>query len=529
MVARAGTPDFEFAPLVTPYGKTHSLFGTASPIRRLLFQPKPFCEFIDMKPSRFYSILMAVTVMSSAVKCVAGAEVKIEQAKVSASIAMATGFKVTEVTGTTATVWARLTRHSERNLAGVKFGPKDEALPEGRKLADMIDSAVGTRGEVRVIYGVAGAPAKTRTEWTPVVSKADFTRPFQLEGLAPGTTYSVQVEGRSEKGSEATVALNGQFVTPQSKDANAPVSFMAVTGQDYGRRDDPVNGHKIYDHMLKLKPEFFVHTGDVVYYDKAYPWAKTEELAHYKWQATYSLPFQRDFHRNVSSYFMRDDHDTTKNDSWPGRDYGDLTWDRGLEIFQEQTGLPEKLPYRTVRWGRDLQVWMVEGRKYRSPNTMPDGPSKTIWGEKQKQWFYETVQASDATFRVLISPTPTVGPDRKNKNDNHANVGFKHEGDELRAFLAKQKNLYVVCGDRHWQYVSVDPETGVREYACGPTSNKHAGGWKDEYRSPMHKYLKVQGGFLRVEASRKDNNPQLSFRHYDVDGNIANEEVRQAN
>ncbi len=134
---------------------------------------------------------------------------------------------------------------------------------------------------------------------------------------------------------------------------------------------------------------------------------------------------------------------------------------------------------------------------------------------------------TDATFRVLISPTPVVGPDRKNKNDNHANAGFTHEGDEVRAFLASQKNLYVVCGDRHWQYVSVDPKTGVREYACGPTSNKHAGGWKNEYRSPMHKYLNVQGGFLRVEVAQPDDKPQLSFRHYDVDGNIANEEVRQ--
>lgn len=494
----------------------------------MFFPPKPFCEFIDMKPSCCSSVLLAVTLISAVATCGTAVEVRNEQARVSASVAMATGFKVTEVTGTTATVWTRLTREPERNITGVKFGPKDDALPEGRQLADMIDSAVGARGEVRVLYEFADDSGAIRTEWAPVAANADFTRQFQLKGLTPGSTYLVQVEGRPENGSKATVSLTGQFVTPQTHDANLPVSFMVVTGQDYGRRDDPANGHKIYDHMLKLKPDFFVHTGDVVYYDKAYPWAKTEELAHYKWQATYSLPFQRDFHRNVSSYFMRDDHDSTKNDSWPGRDYGDLTWDRGLEIFQEQTGLPEKLPYRTVRWGRDLQVWMMEGRKYRSPNTMPDGPGKTIWGEKQKQWFYETVQASDATFRVLISPTPTVGPDRKNKNDNHANIGFKHEGDELRAFLAKQKNLYVVCGDRHWQYVSVDPVTGVREYACGPTSNKHAGGWKNEYRSPMHKYLKVQGGFLRVEASRKDGAPQLSFRHYDVHGNIANEEVRQA-
>jgi len=45
----------------------------------------------------------------------------------------------------------------------------------------------------------------------------------------------------------------------------------------------------------------------------------------------------------------------------------------------------------------------------------------------------------------------------------------------------------------------------------------------------MHKYLNVQGGFLRVEVAQPDDKPQLSFRHYDVDGSIANEEVRQLN
>ena len=40
--------------------------------------------------------------------------------------------------------------------------------------------------------------------------------------------------------------------------------------------------------------------------------------------------------------------------------------------------------YRTFRWGKDLQIWLVEGRDFRSPNNMPDGPDKTIWGAEQK-------------------------------------------------------------------------------------------------------------------------------------------------
>jgi alkaline phosphatase D len=181
--------------------------------------------------------------------------------------------------------------------------------------------------------------------------------------------------------------------------------------------------------------------------------------------------------------------------------------------------------WRTYRWGKDLQIWLVEGRDFRSPNPMPDGPDKTIWGKQQMQWFKRTVAESDATFKILMSPTPVVGPDRTNKNDNHANVGFTHEGDELRQFISKQKNMYVVCGDRHWQYVSQHAETGVREYSCGPASNEHAGGWKNSMRYPEHKYLNVTGGFLAGTVERKNGKPTLTFRHYSVDGKILNTDL----
>ena len=194
--------------------------------------------------------------------------------------------------------------------------------------------------------------------------------------------------------------------------------------------------------MQNLKPSFFVHTGDIEYYDKPLPYALNVELARFKWNRIYSMPFQRNFHNNVSSYFIKDDHETLKNDCWPGQTYGDITWKDGLEIFREQVPMGEKT-YRTVRWGKDLQIWLVEGRDFRSNNTMPDGPNKTIWGAEQKKWFFETVEKSDATFRILISPTPIVGPDRAMKNDNHANKGFTYEGNELRSFISKQKNIFI--------------------------------------------------------------------------------------
>ena len=182
------------------------------------------------------------------------------------------------------------------------------------------------------------------------------------------------------------------------------------------------------------------------------------------------------------------------------------------------------MPYKTVRWGRDLQIWLVEGRDFRSANNSPDGPDKTIWGKKQKQWFFETVENSDATFKLLFSPTPILGPDRDNKNDNHSNRGFKAEGDELRRFISRQKNLLVFCGDRHWQYASrfTDKRSGqtMWEFGCGPGSAEHQLGWKKGDKRPEHQFLRVAGGFLSGQLTHDQNLVKLAIHHHRTDGKV---------
>jgi len=440
------------------------------------------------------------------------------------NVYMANGIKTGEVRQHSAIVWTRLTKHKERNINGIAFTKDAEAVPEGHILDDMEGSVPGKSGKVRVTYWQEGSRDQAEsTSWKPVDSQADFTRQFQLSGLRAGATYKLKVEGRGNEGTEPSCTINGSFKTAPDSSVPAPVLFTVVTCQEYPRRDDPQNGHKIYDVMRKLGPDFLVHTGDIEYYDRPFPYAKNQELARFKWNRIYSMPFQRAFHKVTTSYFIKDDHDTLKDDCWPGQTYGDLTWAQGLAIFREEVPMGEKT-YRTIRWGRDLQIWIVEGRDFRSPNKMPDGPEKTIWGKEQKQWFFDTVRKSDATYRILISPTPLVGPDRANKNDSYANKGFTYEGNEIREFIGSQKNMCVINGDRHWQYVSVDPKTGVREYGCGPSSDIHAGGYSLSMRTPMHRYLRIKGGFLAVKVERVNGEPTITFRHYGPDGKIYNED-----
>ena len=457
----------------------------------------------------------------------------------------ATGVKIGEVTQHSAIVWTRLTKDAERNVDGIPFdeikGKRSKEdpshyiyakpqIPAGQTLDEMQNAVPGSEGQVRVQYWVAGQKEKTlkTTSWESVNPEMDFTHQFSLSDLMPWTTYELITECRSDENSSVNKdgIIEGRFKTPPEPEEVEPLKFSIITGQAYYQRDDSMNGHKIYNVMNKFEPDFFVMTGDMVYYDRLGPVAVTPALARFKWNRMYSLPYQRKFHKHVSSYFEKDDHDTWQDDCWPTMDndkMGELTFKKGQEIFLEQVPIT-KQTYRTFRWGKDLQFWLVEGRDFRSPNIMPDGPEKTIWGKEQKEWFKKTVQESDATFKILITPTPLVGPDRAKKNDNLANKGFQHEGDELRKFISKQKNMVVVTGDRHWQYVSVDPETKLMEFATGSTTDEHAGGFSMDLREPMHRYLNIVGGFLWGKVERKDGVPTLTFQHYSVDGKVLHEE-----
>jgi alkaline phosphatase D len=162
------------------------------------------------------------------------------------------------------------------------------------------------------------------------------------------------VETTSADGSAKHGGLRGRFDTAPAPASPSNLRFCVMTCQGYPDRDHK-DGHPIYPSMLALAPKFVSMTGDVIYYDNDEPRAVTPALARLHWERMFSLPRQVDLLRNVSSYWLKDDHDTLKNDTWPGHTQGALTFAEGQQIFKEQT--PMSGPgYRTFRWGRDLQV-----------------------------------------------------------------------------------------------------------------------------------------------------------------------------
>jgi alkaline phosphatase/alkaline phosphatase D len=284
-------------------------------------------------------------------------------------------------------------------------------------------------------------------------------------------------------------------------------------------------GFPAFESMLTLRPDFFVGTGDIVYYDNPMRVAKTVPQLRKCWHEQFRFARMIEFFRCVPTYWSKDDHDFRFNESDNTTD--DLPLPKtGIDLFREQLPIVAvdsgKPTYRTHRVSRKLQIWLTENRDYRSPNELADGPQKSIWGAEQREWLKATLKASDATWKILISPTPMVGPDDLQKIDNHADLrGFRHEADAFFAWLREHQigGLTIVCGDRHWQYHSVHP-TGVEEFGCGALNDENArlgiapgakngsdpqGLIKQPYTSPT-----PNGGFLQITAAEN-----LLIEHFD--------------
>ncbi|PHN05634.1 alkaline phosphatase [Flavilitoribacter nigricans DSM 23189 = NBRC 102662] len=399
-------------------------------------------------------------------------------------------------------------------------------LPEGVSLEEIQGACPGTDGQVKLRYYPENRESDSRElDWTSVDPARNFTVQWKLQDLAPGTSYQLEFLARKDAGSAVSDTFHGTFQTAGGAEMAGPLNFSIVSCHDYDRKDHP-DGHKIYAAMLEDDLDFYIHTGDIEYYDKPNPYAFTEELMRFKWDRLFALPLQRDFYARTTAYFMKDDHDILYDDAFPGMTYGPVTFERGLEIFDEEQFPSRDTTYTTIRWGKDLQIWILEGRRYRSKNTDPDSPAKTILGEAQKQWLFNTLQASDATFKVIVSASPVLGPDRpRGKNDNHSNKAFQTEGDEIRAFVNQFDNIFFCNGDRHWQYVTHFEDTNLWEFGCGAGADEHAGGWSQDNVQPEHRFLRVKGGYLFGQVTYENDQPQLHFQHRDVDGKTVHEEV----
>ena len=402
----------------------------------------------------------------------------------------------------------------------------------------------------------------------PALPDRDFIARGHFTGLRPGTRYRVTVRfGATAPDRDGPTAT---FRTLPAADEPATFSMVVVTGMNYAKfhgddridreqhrvenntdlpepyaGDDKDQGYPALETIRRLSPDAFVGTGDNVYYDTPdSPRAQTIAQMRTKWHQQFVQPRFKRLFASVPTYWEIDDHDYRIDDGDNSGYYRPLP-EEGRRIAMEQlpyapADAPAALTYRTHRAGRDLQFWLTENRFHRDPNDAPETEAKSIWGERQREWLRRTIRDSDATFKVLISPTPMVGPDDLRKTDNHCDVGgFRPERDAFFDFLKSEGldgNFYLVCGDRHWQYHAVHP-SGLEEFSCGALVDANsrlarmpgdpAGTDPDSTIRHLHVQDEPSGGFLWIGVDRGDDGPALTFRFHDERGVVLYETTKR--
>jgi len=490
-----------------------------------------------MKPAQFILILSVI-----------GGELAFAQAGEIYSMPLLVG----EVTRTSAIFQSRLCAKDTLIYSDVQSA-------DGIYLADI----AGREGVARFeISAVQGFEKPIRTDWIRAEPGSDFIVKCKVNELLPGTRYFYRlIYGPDKDHTEAGPA--NSFSTLPAMDSVASADFIMVTGSHLERfylgggfgksssqgtgaytKEDKYEGFPGFETIAEMQPGFFIGNGDNVYYDHPPShMAKTQEELRAEWHRQFAMPRIRKMFSVVPTYWLKDDHDHRFDDSDTvnaNRKFGPLpSHQLGVSTFLEQVPVtdPEEtnpLTYRTIRINALLQIWMVEGRDYRSPNKMKDGPGKSIWGETQLNWLKSTLNESDALFKILVSPTPLVGPDGSTKIDNHTNLsGFRFEGENFFKWLKEnnflEKGFYIVCGDRHWQYHAVHP-SGFEEFSCGALvdQNSRMGVDPGDPESTDPEGLVVQpytsaepsGGFLRVRVNPPcdKNISSISFIFYDEYG-----------
>ncbi len=458
---------------------------------------------------------------------------------------------VGEVTQNSALLQARLT-----NADTLVF--EDVHDPEKLTKADIAGKEGIARFEIATQASLADP---VRTRWLPALSANDFMVKEKIDHLKPGTTYYYRLV-YGEDSLHTKRSETHTFNTLPAEDAATSLDFVMLAclhlerfylGGGFGKsssqgeaayhQDDQFLGFPGFETVAQMQPDFFISNGDNVYYDHppAHK-ATTQAEMRAKWHRLFAMPRLQRLMRHTPAYWMKDDHDHRYDDSDTvavSEEHGAKPSNElGIHTFREQVPVvdgEDAVTYRTVRINKLLQLWMVEGRDYRSPNAMPPGPEKSIWGEEQKAWLKQTLLESDAVFKILVSPTPMIGPDDLRKRDNHTNpLGFRAEGEAFFQWLQEndflQKNFYIICGDRHWKYHSVHP-SGFEEFSAGSLIDQNARlgvspGDKNS-TDPAGKIVQPftdaepTGGFLKVSlmpASEAQDKPAIVFTLYNEHG-----------
>lgn len=280
-------------------------------------------------------------------------------------------------------------------------------------------------------------------------AQAETTKEFpyiavvELTDLKPRSEvrYDVLIEGRTIR------PLNPQVFYPmpiETENVENGTEFMvAFSSCMY---PSWVPHQPIWHKALQFRPSAFLYIGDMNYMPQKKSEYETDlETIRYSMAAYHrevrQLPGVRALMATTPSYGIWDDHDFGPNNS--DRTFG---WrDEALKMYNSYWPNVEphdKGVYHSFKIA-DAEFFMLDNRFHRDPNDAED--RSTMFGEDQMNWLRTSLQASDATFKIIASG----GTIATNRGENWANFGT--ERDDFLKWLFKEKitGVVFIAGDWH--------------------------------------------------------------------------------
>jgi alkaline phosphatase D len=271
----------------------------------------------------------------------------------------------------------------------------------------------------------------------PVDGERDFTGRIALEDLEPATRYQAVVRFSDVGAAGATgPPATARFRTAPA--ASAPAAVRLAWGGDLAGQGicrDAREGFPIFGRILAERPDLFVGLGDMIYADDVcHPvgplgnaqipgeFGPATDLDGFRahWRYAREDEGLRILLATTPYAAVWDDHEIV-NDAGPHHDTrADPPYRAHVPLlplarraFYEWNPLADGQPlHRRLRWGRHLELFVLDTRQYRDPNLAPDdGPEpKTLLGAGQRRWLRDSVVSSDATWKVIASSVPISIP-----------------------------------------------------------------------------------------------------------------------
>jgi alkaline phosphatase D len=283
----------------------------------------------------------------------------------------------------------------------------------------------------------------------------DYSATMPLTQLAPGKTWVYRIVD----------AASGNPLSEPGRFKTAPTEVVPFTFAFSADMEESFQPFKLFDVIDNKQPDFFLLLGDTVYADHP-PEEFVPSVSHYrnKHAANRKDRHLQNFLARHVTYAIWDDHETEDNfNSFHPH------IEEALQVYKEYWPCKAVNPtalYRQFSWG-GVDFFILDTRRFRSEQTMSDGPDKTMLGSEQKSWLKERLKASTGPFKFIISSVPFHG----SLADTWGS--YRTERDEIAGFIRGEKirGTIFLTGDYHLARDLSNSNTGLREYMAGPIAS----------------------------------------------------------